>query len=52
MTEAIRTVRDIVMPDGTVRHNVGSDNLSDEDRAAMELTPEQVTLLNEDATRN
>ena len=27
--------RDITMPDGTIRHNVGSDNLSDEDRAAM-----------------
>jgi hypothetical protein len=26
--------RDITLPDGTVRHNVGSDNLSDEDRAA------------------
>lgn len=29
-------VRDVVRPDGTVRHNVGSDNLSDEDRAEMD----------------
>ena len=41
-------VRDILMPDGSVRHNVGSDNLSDEDRAAMELTDEQVQALNAD----
>lgn len=27
-------LRNITLPDGTVRHNVGSDNLSDEDRAA------------------
>lgn len=26
---------DVTLPDGTVRHNVGSDNLSDEDRATM-----------------
>lgn len=45
-------VRDIHLPDGTVRHNVGSDNLSDEDRAAMVLTNEQVAALNEDQRRN
>ncbi|WP_158215404.1 Lar family restriction alleviation protein [Candidimonas nitroreducens] len=32
----LRTVRDITLPDGSVRHNVGSDNLSDEDRRAMD----------------
>lgn len=41
--------RDITLPDGTVRHNVGSDNLSDEDRKAMELTNEDVAALNADA---
>lgn len=28
--------KDITLPDGTVRHNVGSDNLSDEDRRGMD----------------
>lgn len=45
-------VRDIRLPDGTVRHNVGSDNLSDEDREAMVLTDDQVAALNEDERRN
>lgn len=45
-------VRDIHLPDGSVRHNVGSDNLSDEDREAMVLTDEQVAALNEDERRN
>lgn len=29
----------VALPDGTARHNVGSDNLSDEDRAEMERQP-------------
>lgn len=33
--------RDIVLPDGTVRHNVGSDNLSDEDRQSMDRELEE-----------
>lgn len=35
--------RDITLPDGTVRHNVGGDNLSDEDRVAMAVQNEQGT---------
>ena len=34
-------VRDVTLPDGTVRHNVGSDNLSDEDRRNMTSQLEQ-----------
>ena len=48
LSDNSHSVRDIIMPDGSVRHNVGSDNLSDEDRAAMELTDEQVQALNAD----
>jgi len=33
---ATEAVRDVKLPDGTVRHNVGSDNLSDEDRVSMQ----------------
>lgn len=48
----VAPVRDIHLPDGSVRHNVGSDNLSDEDREAMVLTDDQVAALNEDERRN
>jgi hypothetical protein len=33
--------KDVTLPDGTVRHNVGSDNLSDEDRSAMRAEEER-----------